>query len=100
MRATDAWAATIRAGGRVRSGAKMVVLDASHPDILEFIAAKTREKAAAGHCSPPAIRFTRRSRRSPSSTPTTRLQRRSLLTYLSQLIATHTRGDPFPALAA
>ena len=37
MRATDAWAATIRAGGRARRGAKMVVLDASHPDILEFI---------------------------------------------------------------
>ncbi|MHB1569520.1 MAG: vitamin B12-dependent ribonucleotide reductase, partial [Solirubrobacteraceae bacterium] len=45
MRATDAWAATIRAGGRARRGAKMVVLDASHPDILEFIDAKAREEA-------------------------------------------------------
>ena len=44
MRATDAWAATIRAGGRARRGAKMVVLDASHPDILEFIEAKAREE--------------------------------------------------------
>ena len=44
MRATDAWAATIRAGGRARRGAKMVVLDASHPDILEFIDAKAREE--------------------------------------------------------
>jgi ribonucleoside-diphosphate reductase alpha chain len=44
MRATDAWAATIRAGGRARRGAKMVALDASHPDILEFIEAKAREE--------------------------------------------------------
>jgi ribonucleoside-diphosphate reductase alpha chain len=44
MRATDAWAAAIRAGGRARRGAKMVVLDASHPDILEFIDAKAREE--------------------------------------------------------
>jgi len=44
MRATDAWAATIRAGGRARRGAKMVVLDASHPDIFEFIEAKAREE--------------------------------------------------------
>jgi len=40
MRATDAWAATIRAGGRARRGAKMVMLDAWHPDILEFIDVK------------------------------------------------------------
>lgn len=32
MRATDAWAATVRAGGGARRGAKMVVLDASHPN--------------------------------------------------------------------
>ena len=55
MRAADAWAATIRSGGRARRGAKMVVLDADHPDILEFIAAKAREEergralAAAGY---------------------------------------------------
>ncbi len=44
MRATDAWAATIRAGGRARRGAKMVVLDASHPDVMDFIVAKAREE--------------------------------------------------------
>ena len=44
MRATDAWAATIRAGGRARRGAKMIVLDASHPDIFEFIEAKSLEE--------------------------------------------------------
>jgi ribonucleoside-diphosphate reductase alpha chain len=44
MRAADAWAATIRSGGRARRGAKMVVLDADHPDVLEFIEAKAREE--------------------------------------------------------
>ena len=47
VRATDAWAATIRTGGRARRGAKMVVLDASHLDILEFIEAKAREELVA-----------------------------------------------------
>ena len=36
--------------------------------------------------------------RALSAVATCRLQRRSLFTYLSELIATHTRGDPFPAL--
>jgi len=37
--------------------------------------------------------------RALSAAGTCRLQRRSLFTYLSDLIAAHTRGDPFPALA-
>ena len=36
--------------------------------------------------------------RAHSAATTCRLQRRSLFTYLRELIATHTRGDPFPAL--
>jgi transposase len=36
--------------------------------------------------------------RALSAAATCRLQRRSLFTYLSELIATHARGDPFPAL--
>ena len=60
MRATDAWAATIRAGGRARRGAKMVVLDASHPDILEFI------EAPQPSTSPTAARSS--SQAEPSST--------------------------------
>jgi transposase len=37
--------------------------------------------------------------RALSAAGTCRLQHRSLFTYLSELLATHTRGDPFPALA-
>ena len=44
MRAADAWAATIRSGGRARRGAKMVILDADHPDVLEFVRAKAVEE--------------------------------------------------------
>jgi hypothetical protein len=38
--------------------------------------------------------------RALSAAATCRLQRRSLFTYLSDLITAHNRGDPFPALAA
>jgi transposase len=38
--------------------------------------------------------------RALSAAATCRLQRRSLFTYLNELITAHTRGDPYPALAA
>jgi len=49
MRGADAWAGTIKSGGKTRRAAKMVVLDVDHPDIREFIwcKAKEEEKAAA-----------------------------------------------------
>lgn len=37
--------------------------------------------------------------RALSAAATCRLQRRSLFTYLSELLIAHSRGDPFPALA-
>src|SRR4029079_18157742 len=45
----DAWAGTIKSGGKTRRAAKMVVLDVDHPDIREFIWCKAKEedKAAA-----------------------------------------------------
>jgi len=49
MRGADAWAGTIKSGGKTRRAAKMVVLDVDHPDIIEFIECKAKEedKAAA-----------------------------------------------------
>src|SRR5437588_1126428 len=49
MRGADAWAGTIKSGGKTRRAAKMVVLDVDHPDSHAFIWCKAREeeKAAA-----------------------------------------------------
>ncbi|MGH8862868.1 MAG: LAGLIDADG family homing endonuclease, partial [Jatrophihabitantaceae bacterium] len=44
MRGADAWAGTIKSGGKTRRAAKMVVLDIDHPDIEEFVETKAREE--------------------------------------------------------
>jgi ribonucleoside-diphosphate reductase alpha chain len=48
MRGADAWAGTIKSGGKTRRAAKMVVLDIDHPDIVDFIWCKAREEEKAG----------------------------------------------------
>jgi ribonucleoside-diphosphate reductase alpha chain len=47
MRAFDAWAGTIKSGGKTRRAAKMLMLDVTHPDILEFITCKRDEEKKA-----------------------------------------------------
>ena len=47
MRGFDAFAGVIKSGGKTRRAAKMVILDADHPDIQEFIACKAEEEKKA-----------------------------------------------------
>src|SRR6266540_127405 len=47
MRGADASAGTIKSGGKTRRAAKMVVLDADHPDVEEFIWCKAHEEEKA-----------------------------------------------------
>lgn len=47
MRGADASAGTIKSGGKTRRAAKMVILNADHPDIEEFIWSKDREEKKA-----------------------------------------------------
>ena len=47
MRGFDAFAGVIKSGGKTRRAAKMVILDVSHPDIVEFIECKTKEERKA-----------------------------------------------------
>src|ERR1700741_2939230 len=47
MRGYEAFAGVIKSGGKTRRAAKMVILDADHPDIEEFIDSKGKEEAKA-----------------------------------------------------
>src|SRR5437016_1192519 len=47
MRGFDAFAGVIKSGGKTRRAAKMVILNATHPDILEFIRSKAHEEQKA-----------------------------------------------------
>ncbi len=47
MRGADASAGTIKSGGKTRRAAKMVILDADHPDIEQFVWAKAIEERTA-----------------------------------------------------
>ncbi len=47
MRAFDAWASVVKSGGKTRRAAKMQILNATHPDILEFISCKKKEEEKA-----------------------------------------------------
>jgi len=47
MKGFDAFAGVIKSGGRTRRAAKMVILNADHPDIVEYIKCKAEEEKKA-----------------------------------------------------
>jgi len=47
MKGFDAFAGVIKSGGKTRRAAKMVILNAGHPDIVEFINSKSNEEKKA-----------------------------------------------------
>jgi ribonucleoside-diphosphate reductase alpha chain len=47
MRGYDAFAGVIKSGGKTRRAAKMVILNADHPDVVEFINSKADEEKKA-----------------------------------------------------
>jgi len=47
MRAADASAGVIKSGGKTRRAAKMVILNADHPDIIDFVRCKEDEERKA-----------------------------------------------------
>src|SRR5438046_1993423 len=47
MKGYDAFAGVIKSGGKTRRAAKMVILNAEHPDIVEFINCKVEEERKA-----------------------------------------------------
>jgi len=47
MKGYDAFAGVVKSGGKTRRAAKMVILDADHPDVLDFIDSKMLEEKKA-----------------------------------------------------
>ena len=47
MKGYDAFAGVIKSGGKTRRAAKMVILDADHPDVIDFIDSKASEEKKA-----------------------------------------------------
>ncbi len=47
MKGYDAFAGVIKSGGKTRRAAKMVILDAGHPDIVDYITCKHKEEEKA-----------------------------------------------------
>jgi ribonucleoside-diphosphate reductase alpha chain len=47
MRGFDAFAGVVKSGGKTRRAAKMVILNADHPDILDFVRSKAEEEQKA-----------------------------------------------------
>jgi ribonucleoside-diphosphate reductase alpha chain len=47
MRGFDSFAGVVKSGGKTRRAAKMVILNADHPDVLDFVRSKSEEEKKA-----------------------------------------------------
>jgi ribonucleoside-diphosphate reductase alpha chain len=72
MKGYDAFAGVIKSGGKTRRAAKMVILNAEHPDVEEFINCKVEEEKRPGRLSMPVT--TARSRASPMDRSSSELE--------------------------
>ena len=75
MRGADASAGTIKSGGKTRRAAKMVILDADHPDIEEFVWCKAIEERKARALATPASTWTSTAATATRSSTRTRTTR-------------------------
>src|SRR5207253_1490414 len=62
MKGYDSFAGSIKSGGTTRRAAKMVILNADHPDVMDFIRCKARDvwreiADAAWICGDPGLQF-------------------------------------------
>ena len=75
MKGYDAFAGVVKSGGKTRRAAKMVILDADHPDVIDFIDSKAErgEEGLGPHRAGLRPELHRRGlrHRSSSRTPTT-----------------------------
>ena len=62
MKGFDAFAGVIKSGGKTRRAAKMVILNADHPDIEHFIWCKAKEEKKAHTLIDAGLRFVARRR--------------------------------------
>ena len=72
MKGFDAFAGVIKSGGKTRRAAKMVILNADHPDIVEFINCKANEEQKAMGAARCRLRRRRRRRSLPRYSSRTR----------------------------
>ena len=94
MKGYDAFAGVIKSGGKTRRAAKMVILNAEHPDVLEFITCKVGRNGRPGRSSTPATTGRSRARRTRRSSSRTRTTACARPTSSCARWSTMARGTP------
>ena len=100
MKGFDAFAGVIKSGGKTRRAAKMVILNAEHPDIVEFINCKVDEEKKAWALIEPATTARSTARRTGRCSSRTRTTRCASPTSSCARCSTTACGRPAPSPAA